>query len=163
MICKVFLLVFKSLHVFNLWYFVYFYSKLFKVKGAGSNEAQVTVAQYNLIAINNVTNRQAEIKTNTWNHVYLRVCTCKSILVYFLHLALKKETLFLHLLVWRWYVTKISNGKLKLSEQNFMNSWLDMCYWWLLQTWLFGTLPWKRMTPILGSKVKSQTALDNGQ
>lgn len=46
--------------------------KLFKVNGSDSNEAQVTLTQYKLIAINNVTNAKAEVKNNTWNHVYLR-------------------------------------------------------------------------------------------
>lgn len=64
------------------------------MKGSDSNEAQVTLTQYKLIAINNVTNAKAEVKNNTWNHVYLRVCTCKSILVYFVHLALKIETYY---------------------------------------------------------------------
>lgn len=54
------------------------------VEGSSSDEAQVTIGKLNVIAINTFFNGDAKLKTNAWNHVYLRVCTsctCKSILI----------------------------------------------------------------------------------
>lgn len=52
------------------------------VEGSSKDEAQVTIGKLlNVIAINNMSNGQAILQNNAWNHVYLRVCTCKSILI----------------------------------------------------------------------------------
>lgn len=82
-------------------YIVYFYSKLFKVEGSISNEVQVTITQLNVIAINNISNVGAKLQTSTWNHVYLRVCTCNQHKFYSFYNILKKEAYCFAVVGWK--------------------------------------------------------------
>lgn len=62
-------------------YYVYFGSTLFKVKNSSSDESQVKLESLN-IGINGILNQDAKskVKSNKWNHIYLRVST--SIYIY---------------------------------------------------------------------------------
>lgn len=59
------------------------------MKGSSSKEAHVTIGQSNVIAINTISNGDAKLQTNTWNHVYLRVCT-RTLIVYSFYGSLKR-------------------------------------------------------------------------
>lgn len=56
--------------------YVYFGSTLFKVKNSSSDESQVKLESLN-IGINGILNQDAKskVKSNKWNHIYLRVST----------------------------------------------------------------------------------------
>lgn len=57
-------------------YYVYFGSTLFKVKNSSSDGSQVKLESLN-IGINDILNPDAKskVKSNKWNHIYLRVST----------------------------------------------------------------------------------------